>query len=277
MSNMELEVKVLNINKEKLISKIKELGGKYISSSQQYLRVYDLTYINQRYYSNVYELNNEKMETRKDIVLSKIKNLFQEIDQLLSDEEVKFLNQNFAVMSLSQIFTLEKKQILNILNSNELKALIDNYKATPKKWIRLRKTVEEKENKEIKEKTTLTIKHVLKNDKSNIQQMQETQIEVSSFEETNELLEKLGFSYRSYQEKKREKYIIKEHEIEIDTWPGLSPFMEIEGKNREDIENILNMLGYSFKDTISCTVDEIYQKIGIDINNMKELKFESVK
>ena len=277
MSNMELEVKVLNINKEKLISKIKELGGKYISSSQQYLRVYDLTYINQRYYSNVYELNNEKMETRKDIVLSKIKNLFQEIDQLLSDEEVKFLNQNFAVMSLSQIFTLEKKQILNILNSNELKALIDNYKATPKKWIRLRKTVEEKENKEIKEKTTLTIKHVLKNDKSNIQQMQETQIEVSSFEETNELLEKLGFSYRSYQEKKREKYIIKEHEIDIDTWPGLSPFMEIEGKNREDIENILNMLGYSFKDTISCTVDEIYQKIGIDINNMKELKFESVK
>ncbi len=181
---MELEVKVLNINKEKLIRKIKELGGKYISSSQQYLRVYDLPYINQRYYSNVYELNNEKMETRKDIVLSKIKNLFQEIDQLLSDEEVKFLNQNFAVMSLSQIFTLEKKQILSILNSNELKALIDNYKATPKKWIRLRKTVEEKENKEI-----------------------------------------------------------KEHEIDIDTWPGLSPFMEIEGKNREDIENILNMLG----------------------------------
>ena len=45
---MELEVKVLNINKEKLIRKIKELGGKYISSSQQYLRVYDLPYINQR-------------------------------------------------------------------------------------------------------------------------------------------------------------------------------------------------------------------------------------
>ena len=36
--------------------------------------------------------------------------------------------------------------------------------------------------------------------------MQETEIEVSSFEETNELLEKLGFSYRSYQEKRREKY-----------------------------------------------------------------------
>ena len=38
-------------------------------------------------------------------------------------------------------------------------------------------------------------------------------------------------------------------------------------------ENILNILGYSFKDTISCTVDEIYKKIGLDINNMVKLVF----
>ena len=38
MSSMELEVKVLNINEEELVNKIKESGGKYISSSQQYLR-----------------------------------------------------------------------------------------------------------------------------------------------------------------------------------------------------------------------------------------------
>ena len=78
MSSMELEVKILNIDEEELVNKIKKAGGKYISSSQQYLRVYDLTYINQRYYSNLYELNNEKIELRKDIVLTKIKNLFQE-------------------------------------------------------------------------------------------------------------------------------------------------------------------------------------------------------
>ena len=174
---------------------------------------------------------------------------------------------------MSQIFTLEQEQILRILNSNKLEEFISNYKVTPKKWIRLRKTIEEKENKEVKEKTTLTIKHILKDNKSNIQQIQETEIEVSSFEETNELLEKLGFSYRSYQEKLREKYILDEHEIDIDTWPKLSPYVEIEGKDENDIENILSILGHSFMDTISCTVDEIYQKIGFDINNMRELKF----
>ena len=58
--------------------------------------------------------------------------------------------------------------------------------------------------------TTLTIKHILKNDQSGIQQMKETEIVVDSFEETNELLENLGFYYRCYQEKRRIKYILNE-------------------------------------------------------------------
>ena len=40
MSSMELEVKILNIDKEELENRIKEAGGKYISSSKQYLCVY---------------------------------------------------------------------------------------------------------------------------------------------------------------------------------------------------------------------------------------------
>ena len=39
------------------------------------------------------------------------------------------------------------------------------------------------------------------------------------------------------------------------------------------LEELEKSIGYTFKDTISCTVDEIYKKIDLDINNMKELKF----
>jgi adenylate cyclase class 2 len=219
------------------------------------------------------ELEVKILNIDKEEIINKIKNLFQEIDELLKNEEINFLKRNFKINKLLDIFTLEKQQILGILNSKELNEFINRYKSTPKKWVRLRKTIEKKENKEIKEKTTLTIKHILKDNESNIQQMQETEIEVNSFEETNELLEGLGFSYRSYQEKRREKFILNEHEIDIDTWPKLSPYIEIEGSDKNDIENILNTLGYSFEDTISCTVDEVYKKISLDINNMKELKF----
>ena len=52
--------------------------------------------------------------------------------------------------------TIEK-----VLNDKNLLNFIDNYKMTPKKWIRLRKSVEENANGNQKETTTLTIKHIL--------------------------------------------------------------------------------------------------------------------
>ena len=51
--------------------------------------------------------------------------------------------------------------IEKILNDKNLLNFIDNYKMTPKKWIRLRKSVEENANGNQKETTTLTIKHIL--------------------------------------------------------------------------------------------------------------------
>ena len=133
-----------------------------------------------------------------------------------------------------------------------------------KKWIRLRKT-----NK----KTTLTVKHILADNDTSIQQMMETEIEVPSIKEANEFLQALGYSHKSYQEKRRISYILNNHEIDIDTWPGLPTYMEIEGESEEDLDKILNLLGYSMKDTVSCTVDEIYKNLGIDSLNIRELKF----
>ena len=179
MSNMELELKIQNINQEELASKIIKLGGQYISSSEQFLSVYDLPYINQRYNSSLYELNNEKIELRKEMALNKIKKLFEEIDQLINTEERSYLKRHFDIGKLSEIFNLNTSEIIKILNSSEMIDLVNNYKATPKKWIRLRKTIEKTQDKKI-ESVTLTVKHILKANETNIQQMQETEIRVDS-------------------------------------------------------------------------------------------------
>ena len=60
--------------------------------------------------------------------------------------------------------------------------------------------------------------------------MKETEIVVPSIEEANSLLEALGFSYKSYQEKRRITYLLDNHEIDIDTWPGIPTYFEVEGK-----------------------------------------------
>ena len=135
----------------------------------------------------------------------------------------------------------------------------------PKKWIRLRQT---------KDKVTLAIKHILADDKSNgLQQMQETEMLVPSMKEANEMLEALGFAFRSYQEKRRVSYKLNGYEIDIDTWPGIPTYMEVEGENEEKLDELLKLLGYNFKDAVSCTADEVYKMYGKDMISMREIRF----
>lgn len=108
-------------------------------------------------------------------------------------------------------------------------------------------------------KTTIAVKHILADNGSNIQQMLETEIEVKSIEEANNLLESLGFSHKSYQEKSRITYELYDHEIDIDTWPKIPTYVEIEGTSKEDLDTFLQKIGYDIKNTVSCTADEIYQ------------------
>ena len=101
-------------------------------------------------------------------------------------------------------------------------------------------------------------------------------MEVPSIEEANNFLNAIGFSHKCYLEKKRKTYEFKNHLIEIDTWPKIPTYFELEGKDEEDIEKVLNLLGYSLKDknVVSCIVDEIYEMYGFPkTSNFKELKF----
>ena len=94
-----------------------------------------------------------------------------------------------------------------------------------------------------------------------------------SLESAKDLLQALGYSHKSYQEKVRKTYSLKNHEIDIDRWPMLNTYMEIEGTDEEDIEKILNIFGYTMDDTVSCTADDIYKENGIDSLSMREIKF----
>ena len=122
------------------------------------------------------------------------------------------------------------------------------------------------------EKTTLTIKD--KSAKKEIGSVKELEIEVSSFEKTNEILELLGYEYSTYQENKRIIYKLGHIEFDIDTWPMIPTYLEIEGKNKEDVEKMIKILDIDEEKLSLDKVSEIYKKYGIDIHQYKELKFE---
>lgn len=120
----------------------------------------------------------------------------------------------------------------------------------PHKWIRLRTNGV---------KTTLTIKEVI--DNNSVGGTLEREIEVSDFENANEILKELDYLPKSYQENRRISYKFNDIEVDIDFWPMIPTYMEIEGKNEEDVMSFLEKLELKNPKTTTYSVDLIYKEI----------------
>ena len=264
MERMELEVKILDIDKDKLIKKIKSLGGTLKKETKQFLYTYDLPTIYGRFIDIKTQLIDNESTIKYETALEKLKLLFFELDNLLTEKEKNKLNKITGYDNTSILCS--KENILEFLNDKKFINFINKYHNNSKKWIRVRQT---------NDKTTIAVKHILANNGTSLQQMLETEIEVPSIKEANNLLEALGYAYKSYQEKERITYILDEYELDIDTRPGIPTYVEIEGSSEEDLEIILNKLGYSMKDTVSCTADQIYEKYGLSMFDKREIKFKN--
>ena len=130
------------------------------------------------------------------------------------------------------------------------------------KWIRLRTNGI---------KTTLTIKNLVS---SEIDGTQELEIEVSDFDRTNLILKELGYISKGYQENRRIQYNLNGVEVDIDSWPMIPTYLEIEGPSEEAVYNAAEALGFTKEDCVSRDVDGIYRDYGFNLNDIYELKLE---
>ena len=129
-------------------------------------------------------------------------------------------------------------------------------------WIRLRT---------IGEKTTITYKNIEKN---SVDGTKELEVEVSDFDETNQLLNVLGYNPKGYQENKRIRYILNNVEVDIDFWPLIPPYLEIEATSVDDIRKVEELLEIDKNKITTLNCQDIYKDIyGINIKEIKELKF----
>ena len=261
MGKMEIEVKILNIDVAAVRKRILESGGIELGVINQKLYTYDMPTIRGRFLEILQNLNSSK-HSDIDVFLVKMRNLLFEIENIEADE-LNDIYDSLKITKLQEI--LDKENYMDYLNSKKLLEYVKKLSINPNKWVRLRDS---------NGKVTLAIKHILLSDASAIQQLMETEIEVTGFEETNEFLLQLGFVHKSYQEKKRIKYCLSNHEIDMDFWPGIPAFIELEGSSEKDIENVLNIIGYTLADTVSCTADEIYRMNGKDMFANRELRFD---
>lgn len=122
--------------------------------------------------------------------------------------------------------------------------------------------------------TTLAIKSVEQKDMLGTKELE---IEVSNFVDTDEILNKLGYYARSYQENRRIEFLLDDVKIDIDFWPKLQPLIEFEAKNIEKIQKICDKLKINFEDLKTMNVENYYLSKSINIKNTDIMFLEDNK
>lgn len=138
---------------------------------------------------------------------------------------------------------------------------IENTSVSCRSWIRLR---------DDGEKVTLTYKKI---DSHTVGGTKEIEFDVGDFEMADAFLQKLGFPPAAYQENRRIHYSLDGAEVDIDFWPKIPPYLEIEAGSAEKVSELVSRLGFSQDEVTAIGVGEVFEKYGFNIHDFKELKF----
>ena len=109
------------------------------------------------------------------------------------------------------------------------------------------------------DKITLTFKRRAKRSPDKIDDTKEIEVEVGSFEDTVELFKEAGWPHKTYQENRRETWMLDGAEVVIDEWPWLSPQIEIEAEDEATVRAAAAKLGFDWNDAFYGHIDDVYE------------------
>ena len=137
-----------------------------------------------------------------------------------------------------------------------------------KGWVRVRDEAD---------KVTLSYKQL--NDRT-LHGTKEVTVVVDDFKSTCELLEAIGMERRAYQETKRESWQLGDIEIELDTWPWIPSFVEIEAPDEKKLKTTAEKLDLDYAKALHGSVETAYTAVydvtELEIDYWPEITFSNV-
>lgn len=126
-------------------------------------------------------------------------------------------------------------------------------------------------------RTTLCYKQL--NDRT-LHGTKEITVVVDDFDTTCDFLKAIGIEAYAVQETKRESWKFEDVEIELDTWPWVPSFIEIEAKDEDQLKLVSKKLGLNLDNAIHGSTDIVYQayyNIGkTEVETWPEIRFGDV-
>src|SRR6478609_5230234 len=149
---------------------------------------------------------------------------FLEIDEAALKQDLKDLGaKDFGEDLFEEVITYKNQEWLD-------------YK---RKFVKIRKT---------KDNVFLTYKH---QEFDTVDGTEEIEIKVDDFEKTIKFLERveMGFFMRR-QQKKRHTFKLDGVTIDIDTWPKIPTYVELEGNSEQDLKAVAAKLGFDWSKAV---------------------------
>jgi len=147
----------------------------------------------------------------------------------------------------------------------------DNKMGDMHAWIRLRTDGKE---------STLTYKQRLgvKSNDGSIQDegMKEIEVVIDSYEKTFELLKAIGLVVKRKEGNRRIRYKKDDTVFDIDFWPFIPPYIEVESSSLKKVKDAAIELGFDPKVGIIGTAGAVYKKYGYDKDNHSSITFEGM-
>ena len=109
-------------------------------------------------------------------------------------------------------------------------------------------------------KTTLTYKH---RSGGGFRNTEELEVEIGEFDKAAKILSRIWDKSKVYyQENHVEEWSYKRTEVKISKWPGIKPFIEIEGMSVSSIRKAIGELGIKGKVLGNVDIDRVYAYYG---------------
>ncbi|MFF4919563.1 class IV adenylate cyclase [Kitasatospora sp. NPDC001261] len=170
----------------------------------------------------------------------------------------------------AKILDIDPEEIRVLLTGAGAEHVVDRFQrryvydipGRPGAWVRLRDTGTD---------VTLCVKEI---HSDAIDGVTETETTVGDFDAANTLLGKLGYQPKAYQENRRSSWTLGGAAIEIDHWPLIPPYLEIEGDSAEHVHATALALKLPLEELTSENTTKVYRRYGIDIEAIPRLTFE---
>jgi adenylate cyclase class 2 len=271
----EIELKLLEVDPEEFGRRLLEVGAHYQGSELQRIFTYDFP----PYWSVIPGLteilsrgSDEALVTR-EAAQKRLAAILVDLEDLLDAGTKDMITAGGRGMDVRSLAESWQESMTKGMDREFMGRLVEGARhlgVNPNKWVRLRSG---------KDGATIAVKQIFgrrtleTHREHDVAAVDEVEVAVGDFEGGRALLEALGYFPKNYQEKRRTRYTFERVIVDVDQWPLIPAYVEIEAPTVEEILAVGRLIGARAEDFCSMNADDVFTHYGFNMYDYKELRF----